>query len=597
MRLTEILLLAAALFAVACSQEDNGVGDLKRLVVRFISNVPIPDSIESLLALAGVDLDQLGGELVFSIPDLSMLVALLPASTAKLLGDLPIVKYIEEDTLMQLIAPIISGTAVTDLAAASAEGDVDGGRFVDDGEFIPYGIDMVQAMDVSDANVASRNVCIIDTGFDVTHFDLPGNDVVSGADDIGAGQWFEDGNSHGTHVGGIIAAVGGNAGGVLGVVSNARLNLFIVKYLDDEGSSTFGSTAIAAAQECVNAGANVISMSFGRTEGPGVQGFTQFENDAFQQFYDNGILLVAAAGNDGTTAFNWPASYDSVISVGAIDESKSIASFSQRNSGVELVAPGVGVWSTVPNNSFELKDGTSMACPHVSAVAALIWSLYPNESAQRIREVLAATAEDLGPSGWDPAYGFGLVQAASALQCLESGDCSGGTMPTSPPTSDPPFVDCIDDPVGWVDSDGDGCDDFYNTQSNCFSFGDSFANGGKTANDACCTCGGGQPGGDECVDDPPNWVDSVGDGCDWYSEGNNCQVYAGEIGTDGKTPLQACCVCRGVLSSAGALSKETNGDGRGDTTTSGEVEGFLPAKLFSLIFLYVGVATVAMHTV
>jgi hypothetical protein len=257
----------------------------------------------------------------------------------------------------------------------------------------------------------------------------------------------------------------------------------------------------------------------------------------------------------------------------------------------------VGVWSTVPNDSFELKDGTSMACPHVSAVAALIWSLYPNESAQRIREVLAATAEDLGPSGWDPAYGFGLVQAASALQCLESGDCSGGTMPTSPPTSDPPFVDCIDDPVGWVDSDGDGCDDFYNTQSNCFSFGDSFANGGKTANDACCTCGGGQPGGDECVDDPPNWVDSVGDGCDWYSEGNNCQVYAGEIGTDGKTPLQACCVCRGVLSSAGALSKETNGDGRGDTTTSGEVEGFLPAKLFSLIFLYVGVATVAMHTV
>jgi hypothetical protein len=196
MKLTKILLLAAAaLFAVTCAQEDNGGGDLKRLVVRFISNVPLPDSIESLLALVGVDLDQLGGELVFSIPDLSMLVALLPASTAKLLGALPIVKYIEEDTLVQLIQPIIRGTPVTNLAAASAESDIDDyGRFLEDGEFVPYGIDMVQAMDVSEANVASRMVCIIDSGFDVTHFDLPSDDVVSGADNFGAGQWFEVSN-------------------------------------------------------------------------------------------------------------------------------------------------------------------------------------------------------------------------------------------------------------------------------------------------------------------------------------------------------------------------------------------------------------------
>ena len=283
--------------------------------------------------------------------------------------------------------------------------------------------------------------------------------------------------------------------------------------------------------------------------------------------------------------------YSSVISVAAIDESKNVASFSQQNSQVELAAPGVGVWSTLPNNQYAAWDGTSMACPHVSAVAALIWSFYPQETPQRIREAMIATAEDLGPSGWDPAYGFGLVQAAAALQCLEDGLCFSGTspLPTTSQTNPTP-TDCVDNPSGWVDSGGDGCD-FYSTQECCNLYGSNYTNNGKTAQDACCTCGGGTS--EDCVDDPLGWTDSVGDGCDWYGVDNRCEVYSSEIGTDGKTPLEACCVCQGVPALAGALSK--NGDT--ETPTSNAAGGFYSTTIASILSSFIVLVTALVHSV
>jgi subtilisin family serine protease len=99
------------------------------------------------------------------------------------------------------------------------------------------------------------------------------------------------------------------------------------------------------------------------------------EQAKFDELNAQGILSIAAAGNDGNTAFSYPVSYSSVISVAAIDSSKVVASFSQRNSQV-ISAPGMGVRSTI-SGGYVSWDGTSMACPHVSAVAALIWSDKP----------------------------------------------------------------------------------------------------------------------------------------------------------------------------------------------------------------------------
>lgn len=202
---------------------------------------------------------------------------------------------------------------------------------------------------------------------------------------------------------------------------------------------------------------------------------------------------------------------------------------------------------------------------------------------------MAATAQDLGPSGWDQAYGYGLVQAASALQCLEDGLCTAGdTMPTSPPPSTGDG-DCVDAPAGWVDSDGDGCD-YYNSQTRCSLFGSSFENDGNTANDVCCQCGGGEGGGgDACEDDPPGWVDSLGDGCDWYSVDDRCETFALEIGTNGKTPIEACCVCQGSLISGTALFKA---DDTGDGTSSAAGLVSTNNKIASLLSLTMAVVAV-----
>ena len=162
----------------------------------------------------------------------------------------------------------------------------------------------------------------------------------------------------GTHVAGTIAAIGGNAQGVVGVAGTG-VELFIVKHFADDGTS-WGSDLMRDVKACVDNGANVVSMSLG---GPT---YFEYEDQGFQALYDQGVLFVAAAGNDGISTYGYPASYSSVISVAAVDSSKNVAFFSQFNDQVELSAPGVAVLSTIPGDAYDYLDGTSMACPHVS---------------------------------------------------------------------------------------------------------------------------------------------------------------------------------------------------------------------------------------
>lgn len=174
--------------------------------------------------------------------------------------------------------------------------------------------------------------------------------------------------------------------------------------------------------------------------------YSQFERDRFQEIYNDGILLVAAAGNDGSTDYLYPASYPSVISVGAVNSNKQLASFSQRNDQVDLTAPGVSVRSTVPSGGYLPMSGTSMAAPHVSGVAALVWSHFPDKSAQEIRQALQESAQDLGPTGKDIRFGHGLVNAKRAFNFL-SEEC---------------FETCENSPIDWHDSDGTQYDcDWY----------------------------------------------------------------------------------------------------------------------------------------
>jgi Subtilase family len=139
--------------------------------------------------------------------------------------------------------------------------------------------------------------------------------------------------------------------------------------------------------------------------------------------HDKGILLVAASGNSGQGSMSYPASYDHVMSVGAVDESGRVAPFSTYNAQVDISGPGVGVLSlgASNNNDYVSYSGTSQAVPHVAGVAALVWSQFPNKTATEIDQALTESARDLGGCGKDPVYGHGLVDAVAAAMYLESG--------------------------------------------------------------------------------------------------------------------------------------------------------------------------------
>lgn len=294
------------------------------------------------------------------------------------------------------------------------------------GDRVPYGIPMVQADLVSDAYAAERMICIIDSGYWRGHEDLQ-SAAVTASPDRSSGDPFIDPCGHGTHVAGTIAALA-NDRGVIGVLPSGLINLHIVKVFGDNdwrrGSCgySYSSTVLAAGYQCVDAGANVINMSLGTSASSAATA------NGWQDIFENhDVLPVAAAGNAGNSTFSYPASYDAVMSVAAVDANGQRAWFSQFNSQVELSAPGVSVTSTVPNvnrqgrvsSGYASWNGTSMAAPHVAAVAALVWSYAPELSAAEIRRILNTTARDLGRAGRDNEYGHGLVQALAALNYLE----------------------------------------------------------------------------------------------------------------------------------------------------------------------------------
>ena len=369
-----------------------------RVIVKFKDGRASAGSMKSVVAAAK-------GTIKHEIFGTSAMAIDVPVNALQGLRNNPNVEYVEEDQIRYPFA----------LTSAST-----GNPYLT-GQSVPYGIKQVQADLLPDTNVGNRKICIIDSGVDRAHEDLVGNSAnMTGQYDSGTGNWYTDENSHGTHVAGTIAGVNNSGLGVVGVNSNKRIKLHIVKVFAGSGWA-YSSTLSSAANQCGNAGANVISMSLGG----GSPNTT--ESNTFANLASRGILNIAAAGNSGNTTVSYPAGYASVVMVGAVDEFKQWASFSQYNSKVELAGPGVSVLSTVPlavkGTKYAYLNGTSMATPHVSAVAALVWSYYPTCTGAQIRTSLTKSAQDLGTAGRDTKYGFGLVQARAAYDRIRTYGC------------------------------------------------------------------------------------------------------------------------------------------------------------------------------
>ena len=378
-----------------------------------------------------------GANMILHLDRSNAAAAYLTSAQLKALKKDPAVDYIEVDPERYLIESITRTFEGINPVVVSPSA-----------ETAPYGIAMVQADQVSDANTNNMKVCITDTGYDGTHEDLrPYTDAgITGDNNDGAGNdtgnWWEPGHSHGTHVAGTIAALGNNGLGVTGVNPSGLLDLHIVKVFNNSGNWGYGSDMVKAVEQCQNAGAKVISMSLGGSSS------STTEENAFIAAANAGLINIAAAGNDGNTAMSYPASYDSVMSVAAIDSSKNLASFSQRNAQVEIAAPGVGITSTTNGSNYATWDGTSMATPHVAGVAALVWSHFPSCTGDDIRQAINATAEDLGSGGRDNSYGYGLVQAKAMYDGINASGCGGVTPPPPPP---PPTAGVLENGVPHTD--------------------------------------------------------------------------------------------------------------------------------------------------
>lgn len=446
-----------------------------------------------------------------------------------------------------------------------------------DVQTVPWGIDLVHAPAVWSLTKGrgTVNVVVLDTGIDATHPDV-GPNVVGGYDVLTkTGDIFDD-NGHGTHVAGTIAALD-NGMGVVGVAPQARL--WSVKVLGADGNGS-DETVVAGVDKVLDwkhaiGGHWIVSMSIGASDP------SDLEKAAFDQLAAEGVLAIAAAGNRGLPALDYPGGYPAVMAVGAIGSDQVLASFSSFGNNLAVVAPGVKVLSTVPrgtaitsaarvdgsswlngfpftgapkqelhaqfvaqglgrpedftsavqgkialmqrgeitfaekvrnavaagavgaivynnddtdprdwtlyrldcgssgqacgpfqddvdfawpvsigltkadgeallaqsggsvtigtwSDDYKTLNGTSMATPHVSGIAALLWAMRPNLGANDIRNAITSTAHDLGPGGYDPQYGYGLVDAQAAARLIAPAGPIASPPPSAPPPQQPP---------------------------------------------------------------------------------------------------------------------------------------------------------------
>lgn len=271
------------------------------------------------------------------------------------------------------------------------------------GQISSWGLTNIRSSTYKKAAITGKgvNIAVLDSGVG-PHDDL---NVVGGVSFVSYTTSYNDDNGHGTHVAGIIAAKD-NDMGVVGVAPDA--NIYSVKVLNQDGQGDVTSI-ISGIDWSITHKMDIINLSLGTNEdSPALK-------EELDKAYKSGILIVAAAGNDGPLGtlkdnVEYPARYSSVIAVAATDSNNNHSSFSSMGNEVEIAAPGSNIVSTYPGNKYAEASGTSMASGFVSGYLALLKKRFPNDSIDELRSLLQRSSLDLGSKGRDPVYGYGLLQ-------------------------------------------------------------------------------------------------------------------------------------------------------------------------------------------
>ncbi|MDQ1371432.1 MAG: family serine peptidase, partial [Candidatus Thermoplasmatota archaeon] len=324
-----------------------------------------------------------------------------------------------------------------------------------------WGLESILAYDAWDISLGSHDVvvAVLDTGIDWEHQDLAANmwtnddgyygynfvdenwypmdDNTNGYDDDG--DWQENTYTyHGTHVAGVVGAVTDNGEGVAGL---AQVRLMAVKVMNDSGEGT-DLTVANGVRYAADNDADVIVMSLG------VEGTSTALQNAVNYAASRGVVLVAAAGNSGTSTLTYPAAFPNVIGVGAIDDTDRRASFSNFGTGLDVMAPGVLIYSTMGGGAYQYLSGTSAAAPHVAGVAAVMLSVNPALTPEDVGQNINETARDLSIPGWDTGTGWGVVNAFEAVAAVAE--------PTVTFTEYPEYVPLNETySITWLVSGGD----------------------------------------------------------------------------------------------------------------------------------------------
>jgi len=390
MRKTPVLLVIAILLIfsfptiVFATPPDNPApisdSSSQQILVKFKPGTSLPEAAQIHR--------QLGGQVKETIPGIGVQVVTVPngqaVAKAKAYSSNARVAYAEPDFV------------------AEAVGSPD-----DPGFMNQWGMVKIQASQAWDMTTGSPsiNIAILDTGVDLDHPDLA-NKVISSVDFTHSSS-LDDVYGHGTHVAGIAAAMTNNSIGVAGLGYTSTI--MNVKVLSDSGAGAYSWIASGIIW-AVDNGAEVINMSLG---GPSDSSTLE---EAIDYAWSKGVAVIAAAGNSGTTAPFYPAYYTNCIGVAATDANDARASWSNYGDWVDVAAPGVSIYSTLKNDGYGYKSGTSMASPHVAGLAALVFTTVSDANGDgklndEVRNLIEATCDDIGLSG----IGYGRINAAQAV--------------------------------------------------------------------------------------------------------------------------------------------------------------------------------------
>jgi thermitase len=353
----------------------------EQILVKFKPDVALPEATQIHR--------QLGGQAKAAIPGVGVEVIKVPKGKvkdkAKAYSSNPRVAYAEPDFLTQALGspddPYLSKQ---------------------------YGLTKVEAPEAWEVTAGSPsiNIAILDTGVDLDYPDLAGK-IVSNIN-FSSGATVDDVHGHGTHVAGIAAAMTNSSVGVAGL--GYSCSIMNVKVMGDNGGGTYSAIASGIIWAADN-GAEVINMSLGGS------GYSSTLEDAVDYAWSKGVVVVAAAGNNGDTSPIYPAHCINCIAVAATDAIDERTSWSNYGDWVDVAAPGNCIYATLKDNSYGYKSGTSMASPHVAGLAGLVFTTLTDVDGNgylndEVRSRIESTCDDIGVEG----IGAGRINAAQAVQ-------------------------------------------------------------------------------------------------------------------------------------------------------------------------------------